>query len=544
MQRAKYFVWFLVFFFVNTTYTNAQSNKYYQIAVFFKDKDTSAYPVSNPKTFLSERAITRKKTRGVSVDASDIPVNIKYCEQLSAHGYYVHSVSKWFNCALLYVAQKSTIDSLRLLPFVNEVRWLGMGQLPKPKAISWSVVEHGKSNTKRQNNVYGKGERQAKFCGATGLHAKGLYGTNTLIAVLDAGFSNAHTHSALEKAMQQVVVTYDVLNKDDGVFDDDEHGTAVWSCMAAQDSFEFMGTAPNASYILIRSEDAKTEYPSEEYFWTVAAEFADSCGVDIIHSSLGYNEFDDVFFNHRKEELDGKTAWISKAAQLAINKGMFVVNSAGNEGNNAWKLVAFPADVKQVLTVGSVNENEQLSGFSSIGWKHQQDVKPDVMMLGEEVTVANDWGYLHQGDGTSYAAPILTGALACVWSELKLLSVDSILSLIHYTSSRYNEPTKYWGYGVADINLLHVLLQPYYNDTLLDIRNSGTGYIQVTFYALQQQEMQVTFLDKKGQKIHQQKIDIQQGTHRYSIKLLKRKKRAIHQLVLQTRLQSFQKYIP
>ncbi len=544
MLRTKYLVLFVVFLFVNTTISTAQSNKYFQVAVFFKDKDTSAYTWSNPRTFLSERAIARKQLRGAPIDALDIPVNSIYCEQLKLRGYFVHSVSRWFNCALVYVPQKSYLDSLRSFPFVTDVRWLGMAQLPKAKAVSWSVKEQTKSVDQKQSSVYGKGERQAKFCGASGLHTKGLYGTNTLIAVLDAGFSNAHTHSALVKAIPKVLVTYDVLNKDDGVFDDDEHGTAVWSCMAAQDSFEFIGTAPDASYLLIRTEDAKTEYPSEEYFWTVAAEFADSCGVDIIHSSLGYNEFDDVFFNHYVSELDGKTAWISKAAQLAINKGMFVVNSAGNEGNNSWKLVAFPADVKQVLTIGSVNENEQLSGFSSIGWKQQQHVKPDVMMLGEDVTVANDWGYLHQGDGTSYAAPILTGALACVWDELKHLSVDSILSLIHYTSSRYNEPTKYWGYGVADMNLLYSLLQSYTLDTLLDVRNSGTGYLHITFYSLQQQEMQVILTDARGQRITQQKLALQSGAHRYSIKLPKKKKRAIHQLMLQTRLQSFQKYIP
>ncbi len=81
-----------------------------------------------------------------------------------------------------------------------------------------------------------------------------------------------------------------------------------------------VGTAPHASYWLLRSEDINTEFPVEEHTWTVAAEFADSAGVDMISTSLGYFDFDDPVYSHSYAQRNGNTAMITLAADPAAKK--------------------------------------------------------------------------------------------------------------------------------------------------------------------------------------------------------------------------------
>jgi subtilisin family serine protease len=294
------------------------------------------------------------------------------------------------------------------------------------------------------------------------------------------------------------------------VFDNDDHGTAVWSCLAANDTFSFIGTAPSAKYLLLRSEDAKTEFPVEEFYWAIAAEYADSIGADIISSSLGYNEFDHDKYNYEQKHLDGKTTWITQAANLASKKGLFVINSAGNEGDNLWKQIAFPADANDVVTVGAVDKKQRFAGFSSVGLTADGRIKPDLMALGENVTIANEMGSIYEGDGTSYSCPILAGGIACLWPLLKNYNATQIINWLHMSGSYYYKPNKYFGYGVPDLYLVYLLTKNYNNDSLLDVSVLDDKNHHLTFYANHEEKLKITFVNALGKQVFSQTENLKQ----------------------------------
>ncbi|MCG8450460.1 MAG: S8 family serine peptidase, partial [Pirellulales bacterium] len=230
------------------------------------------------------------------------------------------------------------------------------------------------------------------------------------------------------------------------------HGTAVLSTMAAQHG-AFNGTAYKSDYFLYVTEDVQSEYRIEEYNWAIAAEHADSSGVDIIHSSVGYNTFNDGGMNYTYNDLDGKTAIVTRAADLAFSKGMFVVTSAGNEGNNSnWPYVTMPADAKNILSVGSVTSTYSKSSFSSVGPTVDGRVKPDVVALGSETAIVNSSGDLTFGNGTSYSAPLVAGLAAGVWQANPDWSNFELLNAIKGTASRSLDPDTTFGYGIPNYN--------------------------------------------------------------------------------------------
>ncbi len=499
----------------------AQSRKAYQFAVFFNTKQPVEHLLSTPEKFLSARAILRKQSHKISITQTDLPVVATFVEALRQAGFYVHATSKWFNCAIVFATSKQALDSLAQFNFVNKVLEVGQTNWPKSSGKNYrldSIADAFKfpsvSPSSFLQSGYGKSYNQLQYNQTNLLHQAGLTGNQTLVAVIDAGFSNAHQHPVFARAFTKVKATYDFVEAEQNVFDDDEHGTAVWSCMAAQDSFNFIGTAPQASYLLLRSEDAATEFPIEEFYWAIAAEFADSCGVDIISSSVGYTTFDDAQYNYPRKALGNNSTWISQAAKLATDKGMMVVNSAGNDGNTKWKTVAFPADAADVLSIGAVNAKLKRVGFSSIGWVNANDVKPNVVTIGDDVVVANDWGRITYGSGTSYAAPIFAGALACVWPSLNGLSNAQIHSLIHLSSSLYNQPNKQMGYGVTNMWLLHLFAQNYTTDTLLDVGVLPDGYYHAAGQFKSKQKITVHLYSAKNELIETLFFKVDAGNER------------------------------
>jgi subtilisin family serine protease len=220
--------------------------------------------------------------------------------------------------------------------------------------------------------------------------------------------------------------------------------------MAANLPGIFVGTAPQAEYLLIKSEDTRGEFPVEEDFWVAAVEFADSVGIDVISSSLGYYKFDNISEYYSRDDVDGKTALTSQAAEIASLKGLLLVSSAGNEGNNEWEKVTFPADVENVLTVGSVSAEGQKSSFSSVGLTADYRIKPDVMALGANCSVISPAGQVQTVNGTSFSAPMIAGLAACLWQGFPLLKNTEIIQLIRESSSQYQRPDAHLGYGIPD----------------------------------------------------------------------------------------------
>jgi serine protease AprX len=214
-----------------------------------------------------------------------------------------------------------------------------------------------------------------------------------------------------------------------------------------------MGSAPHASYWLLRSEDFATEFPVEEQNWAAAAEFADSAGVDMISTSLGYADFEDSIFDHSYAQRNGNTAMITIAADLAAKKGILVVVAAGNSGNsgNDGKYVGCPADADSVLTVGSIDINQNIASSSSWGPNGAGKLKPNVVSVGQNAVIANlNNGNAANGSGTSYACPLMAGMVACLWQVFPEFTNMQIIDAIQRSANKYTNPDFRFGYGVPD----------------------------------------------------------------------------------------------
>lgn len=437
--------------------------------VTFTSKDSS-FSINQPRQFLSEKAIARRQKFGIPVTENDLPVNAIFINALQQKGYAVMSKSKWQNGVVIKAASKKDLDTLKQFSFVKEVQYMGdhkpvrMGQ-PQKLNLNETLKSLDSTFKSQRSNQwdstsYGKTWNQVSMLNVQQLHQQGYDGKGMLVAVIDAGFNNVNKLPVFKKMVDdnRIVTTHDFVQQEAAVFEDDDHGMAVLSCMAGNLKGVFMGTAPEASYALLRSEYAITEMPIEELFWTEAIEFADSLGADIVNSSLGYNEFDDARFNYVYKDLNGKKAIISKVASIAVSKGMVVAVSAGNEGDEEWQFISVPADAKEVITVGGVTPEGNYVGFSSIGPTADKRIKPDLMAQGDNVWVASSSGALYQGDGTSYSCPLLTGAIACLMQAHPSKNPDEIMSALHISANQYYHPDKYRGYGIPDLQLAHQIL--------------------------------------------------------------------------------------
>ena len=270
-----------------------------------------------------------------------------------------------------------------------------------------------------------------------------------MIAVFDGGFMNVDKIPALHKIKLAGVKDF-VVPKSKNVFGEMEHGTMVLSTMAAHAPDFYVGVAPDAQYLLIRCEDERTESLAEEDYWASAAEYADSCGVDVINSSLGYHGFDDSSMDHHYYEQDGNTALISRTASMCADKGIVCVNSAGNDGMGSWKKINFPADAKDILTVGSINEHGMNAAFSAVGPTADGRIKPDVMAFGSPTCVITGRGSIINDNGTSFSSPLVAGMVACLWQALPGKTAKQIIKLVKLAGDNQQHPDNVFGYGVPD----------------------------------------------------------------------------------------------
>lgn len=267
---------------------------------------------------------------------------------------------------------------------------------------------------------YGQATGQTQMIAMDALHNLGYAGEGMLIALLDGGFLDANIMPSLDSVFSnnQVLATWDFVSNDANVYDDNWHGASVFSCIAANVPGEMVGTAPHAQFLLLRSEDVSSEYIIEEYNYAAAAEFADSAGADVIHSSLGYTKFDDASQDHTYADMNGNTAPATIAADLAAKKGIIVTSSAGNEGNSQWNYISVPADGDSVLAVGAVDQQAMYSSFSSNGPSADGRVKPDVAAVGGSTFLFMPFNpSVVQASGTSFSGPIIAGAAACLWQS-------------------------------------------------------------------------------------------------------------------------------
>jgi subtilisin family serine protease len=461
-MKLTFYTLFLSFLSINLFSQKVAPNTY---VIRFKDKDTTSFSITKPNEFLSERALLRRQKYNIPVTLQDIPVNENYIKTIKDLGIEIFSTSKWLNHIVVYTEDSLLIETVLKLSFVNNET---NSVLPKEKLKNKKNKEINIISSRDETSIldYGSGANQVKMLNVHQLHNNGFMGQGIQIAVLDAGFYNADSLSGFDsiRTNNQILGTRDFVERDGDIYRDATHGMSVLSTIAANIPGKLIGTAPKASFWLFRSEDERSEYYIEEYYWLNAAEYADSLGVDMIHSSLGYNEFDDTISNHKYSDMDGNTAISSIAADIASSKGILVVTSAGNEGNDPWKYISAPADADDVLSVGATNGNGKVANFSSRGPSSDKRVKPDVMAQGSFVWVLDANGRISISFGTSFSGPIIAGAVACLWQANPQFSNLEIIDAVKKSSNYYTNPDSDYGYGIPDFNKADKYLKQLLNE--------------------------------------------------------------------------------
>jgi len=458
------------------------------------DKNNTPYSLDNPESFLSERAILRRQRYKIPYSENDLPVNPAYLDSLKVLGLKIVNVSKWFNSLTVYSKDTLLLDTLDKISFVKSVGLSSSLKNLKEEESKLSIPIEKKENNNFDSSdyyFYGDSFRQIEMLEGHNLHKAGYKGEGMLIAVLDAGFYKVDELPAFDSIRQnnQIVGVYDFVDRDDMVYDAASHGMQVLSTMAGNIPNQLVGTAPKAKYLLLRTEQAATEYIIEEHNWVVAAEYADSLGVDVINSSLGYNDFDDTLQNHTYADMDGNTALISIGADIAASKGILVVTSAGNEGFSDWKYISAPADADSVLSIGAVTPEESIAYFSSRGPTVDNRIKPDVCAMGMPSVVSGTNGSVSTSSGTSFSGPIIAGMVACLWQAHPELNNMQIIDAVKRSANRYSQPDTIYGYGIPDFYAAHIYLNTIGSidesvEHLLNVfPNPFKDYFNVVFFA-------------------------------------------------------------
>jgi len=445
----------LVFTFLLILTASAQN--YYWLA--FTDKNNSAYSLDNPDEYLSERAIERRKNQNISIDSLDLPVNQNYIDSVLSLGVEFVHASKWLNGITVKSDSSNLADTLLSFSFVDFVQLTKPGQSTKSASDKFSD-EKILGDIAIDSALYGNAVTQVSMLNGQFLHEKNFRGKGIQIAILDGGFYKANEYAAFDSlwAENRILGTRDFVEPGSNIWGTNYHGMSVLSCMGGNIPGELLGTAPDASYWLLRSEDVATEYIIEEDNWAVAAEFADSVGVDVINSSLGYYTFNDSTTNHTYADMDGKTTRVTQAANIAASRGILVFTSAGNERNYSWFRIIAPSDGYNVIGVGAVDKNLNVASFSSAGPAADGSVKPNVAAMGSSTTLELKDGTVGQLSGTSFSSPVMAGMGASLWQMFPEKTAAEIKSAIEMSASKYNAPDSLVGYGIPDMKVAAELL--------------------------------------------------------------------------------------
>lgn len=475
-------VTFCTLFFILCSLLTVHCSAQAKYLVTFKDKSNSPYSVSKPLEFLSQRSVNRRTKQKIAVTTRDLPVNPAYLTAIKQTGAKVWFTSRWMNAALIQTTEVNLTNILKL-SFVKGLEINGTVDDPSTRSgrqkAKFEALETESFN-------YGLAKIQNEMIAVDKMHDLGFKGEGMMIGILDAGFNNANNIPALKALFDEkrIVGTYDFVKKETSVYEDDGHGTSVLSCIGAYAEGSMIGTAPKASFLLLRSENAPSEYIIEEANWLFAAEYADSVGVDLINSSLGYTTFDDAKTDHTYADLNGNKTIAARAADWAAAVGIVCVISAGNEGNDAWKYIGTPADADSVIAVGALTATKTLASFSSLGIPTDKRIKPDLVAMGQSVAVVAPSGSVGTSSGTSFSAPILCGMLAGFWQANPTLTAMEVIDKARKSGSQFSNPDGRLGYGIpilfsilanqAEVTeLFKVYPNPTKNEITLEINNLG-----------------------------------------------------------------------
>ncbi|MFN7045211.1 MAG: S8 family serine peptidase [Flavobacterium sp.] len=458
--------------------------------IYFNDKPDAAFYLNNPLQMLSQRALDRRTAQGIILDNTDVPIAQTYIDQVTATtGITVMAKSKWLN-ALHVRGSQANIQLLANLSFVSSIQFANSSLNSRQSNQTLKSNEITAVNKELEELIdfnYGGSANQVQMLNGHLLHQQNFTGQGKMVAIMDGGFPGVNTASSFQRLRDNNLILggYNFPDRNTSIYTRSSHGTSVLSCMAGYVDNQLVGTAPDAQYYLFITEDTNSENPVEESYWVEAAEMADSLGVDVINTSLGYFAYDNPNYSYTYSDMNGVKSFIARGSDKAFSKGMICVTSAGNSGNSSNPNIATPADAITTLTVGAVDASEDYVSFSSIGPSFDGRVKPDVCAKGAGATVSNSSGGIVTANGTSFSSPILAGMVTTFWSAVPALTNTQIVQYVKESADIYANPTVFKGYGVPDFQLAlnNVLsLDSYQNEVIMLYPNPVYDRLTIKFY--------------------------------------------------------------
>ena len=479
--------------------------------VYFNAKPNSQFYLDTPLEMLTQRALDRRTNQNIALDFKDIPVEESFIDQVkSATGITVMAKSKWMNAVHVRGSQ-SNINGLAMLSFVSKVDFANKTLNQTAKIAKLSKIKRVNKTKKTQiDYAYGSSSNQIQMLNGHQLHQQNYTGSGKIIAVLDAGFPGVNTVQPFQRLRtnNQILGGYNFVLRNPDFYTGVSHGTSVLSSMGGYKENSLVGTAPDASYYLFITEDDTSENPVEESLWVEAAETADSLGVDIINTSLGYFDYDNDAYSHTYSEINGTTAFISRGAEIAFSRGMIIVTSAGNSGGTSDPHIAGPADAASVIAVGAVNSSEVLTSFSSVGPSFDGRIKPEVMAQGQAAIVSDAAGNIVTANGTSFSSPIMAGMIACLWQAFPQKTNREIRELVLKSADKFSTPNNQYGFGIPDFALAlnnQLALESFSKDDFILYPNPASDTVSVSLPA--KFDMGTVFIYSiLGQKVLEQEI--------------------------------------
>ncbi len=458
-MKKIYFLFFLLFFF--TLNISAQFTKY---VIRFKDKNGTPFTLNNPSAYLSAKSIARRAKQNIAIDETDLPITPSYMDSVRLSGTVsILNQSKWLNQVCIETSDTAALAKINSFSFViTSQPVMQPVRIQSPAKNKFAEQLNTITSPSSVNNIfdyynYGNSFAQIHIHEGEYLHDKGFHGEGMLVAILDAGFYHYLTLPAFDSVNEnnQVKETYDYVANETSVNEDHFHGMMCFSILAGNIPGQLVGSCPKANYYLYRTEDAATESPVEEQNWAAAAERADSIGVDVISTSLGYTQFDNPVFNHTYADMNGNTTIAARAADFAAKKGMIVVAAAGNDGADTWHYIGTPADADSIVAVGAVNTSGVVASFSSYGPSSDGQVKPAVASVGVGTAISSTNGNIITGNGTSFATPNMAGLITCLWQAFPEFTNMEIIQAVEKSSSIYNMPDNRVGYGIPNFHIAY-----------------------------------------------------------------------------------------
>ncbi len=510
MRKIEIFVGLLLFMALQAF---GQTEKH---LIYFRDKANSPFSLDRPSEFLSAKALTRRQKNDVLLDQRDLPVNSTYISQVAATGAQVLFKTKWLNGAIVE-ANPTQLNAILALPFVVRGQILQIPGNTGGRHKIDQLKEVLEKNTTADFD-YGSSAAQIRLLGLDSMHLEGISGKQVSVAVFDSGFPGVDTHEAFgyHVANNRFKGGYNFVARTANIFGAHNHGSKVLSNISAYLPGKLMGGAYDADLYLFTTEDVASEYEIECGYWVVAAEWADSIGVDVINSSLGYRDFDNPAQDYTYGMLDGNTTIISKAARIAGAKGIVVVTSAGNSGGNVvWGgYITAPADADSILTVGAVSSTRAYAGFSSRGPSSDGRIKPDVVAMGVGNAVIDHTSRteITFSSGTSFASPMVAGLVAGLMEKFPNIKAIDLMQAIRLAGDSSATPNNRIGYGVPNYNRVVQLIS-----SIGDKKSTGTfqvfpnpaeASITIALPVSELHDAQFEIIDLQGKKLGSGQVDV------------------------------------